>query len=118
MYSRNAQNKFFEYSTFAFLFAWFDATPAAKIFAAGKFAENENAQYPQRMTEEIQQLGVEAELKLQSNVTPTTAPVAAIQKSSGITASTTMALSASPTVETNFTMAPTAIVQMKRSLDK
>jgi len=46
MYSRNAQNKFFEYSTFAFLFAWFEATPQAKIFAAGKFAENENAQYP------------------------------------------------------------------------
>ena len=27
MYSRNAQNNFFEFGTFAFLFAWFESNP-------------------------------------------------------------------------------------------
>ena len=41
-YSRQAQNKFFEYSTYAFLFAWFEARPEAQAFSAEKFADNEN----------------------------------------------------------------------------
>jgi len=65
-YSRNAQDKFFDYATFAFLFAWFEANPQAKIFSSEKFAENENPDYPVRMTAEITQLGQEATLKLHS----------------------------------------------------
>ena len=52
-YSRHAQDKFFDYATFAFLFAWFEASPEAKIFSAEKFAENPNQQYPERMVAEI-----------------------------------------------------------------
>ena len=52
-YSRHAQDKFFDYATFAFLFAWFEASPDAKIFSADKFAENPNKQYPERMVAEI-----------------------------------------------------------------
>ena len=52
-YSRNAQDKFFDYATFAFLFAWFEANPQARIFSSEKFAENENPDYPKRMTDEI-----------------------------------------------------------------
>ena len=53
MYSRNAQNNFFEYGTFAFLFAWFESNPYAKIFALEKFRENENPHHPARMTSEV-----------------------------------------------------------------
>lgn len=56
-YSRHAQDKFFDYATYAFLFAWFEAKPLAKAFSAEKFAENENSHYPERMTAEIAQLG-------------------------------------------------------------
>ena len=52
-YSRQAQNNFFDFGTFAFLFAWFEARPEAKIFSQEKFAENENSAYPERMTSEI-----------------------------------------------------------------
>ena len=38
-YSRQSQNKFFEYSTFAFLFAWFEARPEARIFCHEQFAD-------------------------------------------------------------------------------
>ena len=41
-YSRQAQNKFFDFSTYAFLFAWFEARPEAKAFAQEKFCENKN----------------------------------------------------------------------------
>ena len=66
MYSRNAQNKFFDYSTFSFLFAWFESNPQAKNFALEKFKENKDPQHPNRMIAEITQLGAEAEGKLQS----------------------------------------------------
>ena len=39
-YSRTAQEAFFDYSTFAFLFAWFEAKPEAKKFSSEKIAEN------------------------------------------------------------------------------
>ena len=52
-YSQAAQNKFFDYPTFAFLFAWFQAKPSAQSFSQEKFAENESANYPERMTNEI-----------------------------------------------------------------
>ena len=64
-YSRHAQDKFFDYSTFAFLFAWFEANPEAKAFSAEKFAENPNALYPERMVAEITQLGKESQAKLE-----------------------------------------------------
>ena len=63
-YSRHAQDKFFDYGTYAFLFAWFEACPKAQAFAKDKFVENENSHYPDRMQSEIRQLGVEARLKL------------------------------------------------------
>ena len=65
-YSRHAQDKFFDYCSYAFLFAWYQANPKAGKFSAEKFAENKNPQYPERMTAEIAQLGREALLKLSS----------------------------------------------------
>jgi len=71
------------------------------------------------MTEEIQQLGVEAEIKLQSNETHTVPSASSMQKNSGNTASTTMALASSSTADSaTFVMTPTAIVQMRRALEK
>ena len=64
-YSRYAQDKFFEYATCAFLFAWFQANPKAQSFSAERFAENKNAHYPERMTDEITHLAEEALKKLQ-----------------------------------------------------
>lgn len=63
-YSRSAQDTFFEHATFAFLFAWFEACPQAKSFSREKFTDNANAGYPERMMSEVEQLGVEAQLKL------------------------------------------------------
>ena len=63
-YSRQAQNKFFDFSTYAFLFSWFEARPEARAFSQEKFADNENHKYPERMTSEVHQLGIEAERKL------------------------------------------------------
>ena len=71
-YSRHAQDKFFDYGTYAFLFAWFDANPKAQAFSAEKFAENDNSHYPERMTAEIAQLGQEALAKLQATSSPVT----------------------------------------------
>jgi hypothetical protein len=59
-YSRAAQEKFFDYPTFAFLFAWFSHSPDARKFSDMKFAENEDARYPARMFQEIHFLGSEA----------------------------------------------------------
>ena len=42
-YSKQAQDRFFDHSTFAFMFAWLEANPDAKIFQAEKFAENPNS---------------------------------------------------------------------------
>lgn len=67
-YSRSAQDKFFDYATFAFLFAWFETNPQARKFSTEKFAENDNAGYSERMTDEIAQLGEEAQRKLQEVV--------------------------------------------------
>jgi len=73
-YSRHAQDRFFEYCTFAFLFAWYEANPLAREFSAEKFAENENSDYPERMTAEIALLADEARAKLAtSGGYPTTA---------------------------------------------
>ena len=66
-YSRHAQDKFFDYATYAFLFAWFEANPRARTFAKEKFAENDNSNYPERMESEIRQLGFEARCKLFKN---------------------------------------------------
>ena len=63
-YSRQAQNKFFDFSTYAFLFAWFESRPEARAFSQEKFADNENSTYPERMNSEVGQLGTEAEHKL------------------------------------------------------
>lgn len=59
-YSRQAQNKFFDYSTYAFLFAWFEAKPEARAFSQEKYAENKEKTRPERMTAEVAQLGSEA----------------------------------------------------------
>lgn len=64
-YSRSAQDKFFDFATFAFLFAWFEANPQARQFSSEKFAENDNPGYLERMTDEIAQLGHEAQRKLE-----------------------------------------------------
>lgn len=56
-YSHQAQEKFFNFATFAFLFAWFAADPAAQSFSEKKFAENENPDYPMRMMAEVDLLG-------------------------------------------------------------
>ena len=56
-YSRQAQEKFFSYPTYAFLFAWFSQQPNAQEFCSQKFSENQDDRYPQRMTQEILQLG-------------------------------------------------------------
>jgi hypothetical protein len=44
-YSRTAQEKFFDYPTFAFLFAWFAASPDARLFSDSKFADNSDSRY-------------------------------------------------------------------------
>lgn len=59
-YSRHAQEKFFDFSPYAFLFAWFAHAPQAKKFSAVKFAENPDTRYPARMVKEIDLLGSEA----------------------------------------------------------
>jgi hypothetical protein len=48
-YSRSAQEKYFDYPTFAFLFAWFAFSPVAQKFSDSKFSGNEDARYPSRM---------------------------------------------------------------------
>ena len=62
-YSRTAQEKYFDYPTFSFLFAWFSSSPNARQFSDKKFAENNDPRYPDRMFDEITMLGSEA-LKL------------------------------------------------------
>ena len=59
-YSKQAQDRFFSLSTYSFLFAWFAEGPAGRAFAVEKFAENVDAQFPERMMTEVGQLGVEA----------------------------------------------------------
>ena len=63
-YSRGAQDTFFDRATFAFLFAWFEASPRARAFTKSKCAENMNAGHEERVTDEIAELGLEAQLKL------------------------------------------------------
>ena len=94
-YSRHAQDKFFDFATFAFLFAWFEANPVAKLFSAEKFAENDNHHYPERMTTEIAQLGLEAQSKLAQ---------AGPSQTAGAPYKTFMA--------------PSTAIQMRRCLDK
>lgn len=44
-YSKTAQEKFFEYPTFAFLFVWFASSPDARIFSDSKFSDNSDKRY-------------------------------------------------------------------------
>lgn len=59
-YSKNAQEAFFQISTFAFLFVWFTNDAGAKNFAREKFNENPSKTYPSRMEHEISVLGADA----------------------------------------------------------
>ena len=59
-YSKQAQDRFFSLSTYSFLFAWFAQAPESRAFATEKFAENVDAQYPDRMMTEVDQLGIAA----------------------------------------------------------
>lgn len=52
-YSQQAKDKFFNLSTYTFLFAWFEASPKGRTFAAEKFAENSDPRYPPRMIAEV-----------------------------------------------------------------
>jgi len=56
-YSKQAQDKFFGLSTFAFLFAWFATNPSAQAFAIEKFQDNSDERHVVRMTSEVTQLG-------------------------------------------------------------
>lgn len=47
-------------STFAFLFAWFAASPQGKAFAEEKFAENSDNRHILRMSNDVASLGHEA----------------------------------------------------------
>ena len=49
-YSKQAQERFFEHPTFAFLFLWFGSNPEALAFANQKNSENTDPRYPTRMT--------------------------------------------------------------------
>lgn len=59
-YSRSAQEKYFDYPTFAFLFAWFASSPEAHKFSEDKFSDNNDPRYPTRMFQEINLLASEA----------------------------------------------------------
>ena len=59
-YSKNSQERFFDFPVFAFLFAWFAQNPLALEFAKEKFEENPDQGYPVRMLAEVKHLGSEA----------------------------------------------------------
>ena len=59
-YSKQAQDKFFNLSTFAFLFAWFATNPQAQAFAVEKFKDNSDERHLAKMSDEVAELGVEA----------------------------------------------------------
>lgn len=59
-YSKQAQDNFFSISVFAFLFAWFAASPQGKAFAEEKFGENSDSRHILRMTTDVEVLGQEA----------------------------------------------------------
>lgn len=63
-YSKQAQDRFFSHTTFAFLFAWFAVNPNSKAFAAEKFAENSDERHTVRMQTEVQLLLNEATANL------------------------------------------------------
>jgi len=48
-YSKQAQERFFDHPTFAFLFLWFGQNPEALAFAESKNKENPDPRYPARM---------------------------------------------------------------------
>lgn len=78
-YSRTAQEKYFEFPTFAFLFSWFSNSPDARTFSDSKFVENSEPRYPVRMFQEITQLGSEAikQLKKSASVIDSRLPATA-----------------------------------------
>lgn len=49
-YSKQAQERFFDHPSFAFLFLWFGQNPDALAFADKKNLENPDPRYPARMT--------------------------------------------------------------------
>lgn len=59
-YSKRAKDNFFNMSTYAFIFAWFEASPIGRAFANEKFEENSDEGYPLRMNTEVSLLGKEA----------------------------------------------------------
>jgi len=63
-YSKQAQDRFFSHSTFAFLFAWFAVAPRSKAFAEEKFAENSDERHTVRMNAEVKLLQIEAHSSL------------------------------------------------------
>lgn len=75
-YSRQAQEKFFDYPVYSFLFAWFATSPHALHFAHGKYAENSDKRYMPRMEQEVAHLGQEALFHLNS--------LQAAEKASGV----------------------------------
>lgn len=58
-YSKKAQERFFSYPFFAFLFAWFAQSPEGIQFTYSKFAEK-GQEYFHRMKKEIDELRDEA----------------------------------------------------------
>lgn len=69
-YSKQAQDNFFSISTFAFLFAWFAASPQGKAFAEEKFGENSDSRHILRMTNDVALLGQEAAASINGLVDP------------------------------------------------
>lgn len=59
-YSKHAQDHFFDFPIFAFLFAWFEQYKPARDFSSVKFQENPDERYPSRMESEIKYLSEEA----------------------------------------------------------
>jgi hypothetical protein len=85
-YSRTAQEKYFDYPTFSFLFAWFANSPQARQFSEAKFAENNDSRYPARMFEEITLLGSESLKHLRKSASVIDSKLPHAQKESILTA--------------------------------
>ena len=91
-YSRTAQDKYFDYPTFAFLFAWFSKSPDARSFSDSKFAENNEPRYPQRMFQEIALLGSEALKHLKKSASVLDSKMPGAQRDGVLTAQTKLHL--------------------------
>ena len=63
-YSKQSQDNFFNLSTYAFLFAWFETHPEGMKFAKEKFSENSDERHHLRMNNEVELLGAEARVCL------------------------------------------------------